>query len=457
MSEALRSLLQAEAETARPPVLFGPALRTRVRRRRWVPLTAAAAAIASIIVATYLVVPGLGRDAALPASNRYPSWPTRGDLAGSEPLRSLALRTWDAAPLRSDELPHRAVQVLYAGSSLAGPVVVLSGVDHRGVRRWAVLNADATSRTAYRRLHLLLDQPAPDPSSTRALSYAAPRNTPTPTHDQLVVIVAPPGSTRLSWHGLSRGGLLHGRDGAVAEVVRDEQSLDIAVGWRDDAGGHRARAAHPGLLGGIAYQPDTPVRTDASCNTDGDCSVSAGGAVVTGTRPQGREDLRQGGLVTPADWDEFEAEALQAQISSQPPGDGSVTGTQSWSGLLPDGTGGYLMSRSVGGGPRLLALYADHPSADGGRIVAVLSTADPVPVISAVVPGERHPWLMAPAVTGWGLQVREGSGAWVDANRGTAPLSTELLYASLTGRGTVMVRYIRPDGTVETARRPDSG
>jgi len=418
-------------------------------------VTAAVVVIVLVVVGALLVVPAVRSHTAVPAADRYPSWPVRGSLAGDLQLRQAALRTWDAAPLRAAELPHSAVQVLYAGDSLAGKVVVLLGRNALGHLRWAVLNQNVTSTTPYKpRLHLILDQPAGDPRRTRAFAYAGERPTPTKTDDTLAVLVAAPGATGLQWQGDASDWRTFptASDGAAAEVFRGTRTLNMTARYRDDAGRHTSRG-ESSTLSGLAYTPDVQARAgEQSCDAHGVCTSSAGGGgVVTAAPKGGRTSLRQGGLATDTEWHEFEAEAQTAFMSALVSGDGGYSFGESWSGLLPDGTGGYLLHGSAGG-PDELVLYADHPSSSGGRIVATYhGSATEVPVLTAVVDGEAHPWLLAPAVDGWQVEVRQGEGAWVRATVGPG-----VRYAPLTRAGAVQVREISPLGVVGPAHAPDS-
>lgn len=460
MTDTLAHLLRREADRHEPPLIFGPALRARAQarpRRRLLPITLAVLATAAAVIAGIILLPAVSRDVPLPPADQLTSWPTRGDLATDASLALDAKQTWDAAPLVPAELPHQDVQILYAASTLAGKVVVLTGRNALGHQRWAILNQDATSTTPYRhRLRLVLDQPL-DLRHARQLSWQGWRPTPRPNKDRLFVLLTPPGSSTLGWKvGDVRGSFSSPDNGAAAEVF-DTVSVEerMSVSWRSSGKRHRESASEvsTGRSLTIQYLEDADARPEGAdsdaCSAAGDvvnCRVGVEGTIDVG--PSARETLAQP-YVTEGTWGEYASEIELAWLGSTKTRPSFWSGGPRWSGLLPDGTGGALHHGTVGRGNELV-LYADHPSGHGGRLFAIRPVTGRVPVLTAVVPGEEHPWLMAPAVTGWQVDVREGSGKWIRASEGDG-----VRYAPLTGRGKVQVRLISPTGTVGKPSAPD--
>lgn len=463
----IRKLLEDEAVQADLRLLSGPALRAqisrpaRMRARLVRPALVAATAAMVGLVALY-VVPSISERAERrppPASADYSVWPIRGDLAADAGLLQTAVRAWDAAPIAVAERPHRDVRVLYAGTTDAGRVVVLTGRNALGSPRWAVLASSATSRTPYRgRLRLLLDRPAPNPRKVAGLFYTAPRATARPTEDRLVVALGAPTARDFA---LRRGDgtwqALSSIDGAAVTAVVDANARlqDVSVRWRADE--RERKAKYRASLEGIDYQPDPRAvpepRHDERCS-GGTCVSTVGGSVSGGVGPPGapRTSLLESPVVDPSEppevWEEYHTEAVLLARLRYPESAGYST-MDSWSGLLPDGTGGHLAIHGFNDDRRLV-LYADHPSAAGGVLVADVPATGTVPVVTAVVDGERGRWLMAPAVPGWRVQVQVAGGPFREATR-----RGELLYRALPSSGNVKVRVLSPQGQVVHSGAPD--
>jgi hypothetical protein len=208
------------------------------------------------------------------------------------------------------------------------------------------------------------------------------------------------------------------------------------------------------MFNAFRYVPDpaaVPSSSDMEEDCDGGvCTSTSNGGVLTATVPDGdRTDLRESGIVgVGEDSEELHETALELARARYLPAS-SYTSSDSWSGLLPDGTGGHLARYSFDGRGRVV-LYADRPSAAAGYLVVDLPDDRPLPVITAVVDGERGRWLLAPAVAGWRVQVQVDGGAPMEAVR-----RGELLYRELPDAGRVTVRVLDPQGRLVHAGAPD--
>lgn len=172
------------------------------------------------------------------------------------------------------------------------------------------------------------------------------------------------------------------------------------------------------------------------------------GSIAVPDPDQPRTDLREGGFRTGDEWEELHETALNLARARYLPASSYVS-SDSWSGLLPDGTGGHLARYSFDGQARVV-LYADRPSAAAGHLVVDLPADRPLPVVTAVVEGERGRWLLAPAVKGWRVQVQVDGGPPLEAVR-----RGELLYRALPAAGRVTVRVLDPQGGLVHDGAPD--
>lgn len=456
----VRTALRREADRLEHGPLFGPALRARAQAPRargrwvlWAALVAAAAAVA--VVLPGYALPAWQERRPVPASGQYTGWPVRGELAADVALIARAVAAWNGGPVAPKELPHSQVRALYAGSTPAGVVVVLLGRNAVGNLRWAVLATDATSRTVYRdRLHLLSDSAAPDPERAAGLVFTAPHHTTRPTDDRLVVALAAPTAQDFTLRAAEADGdrrPLPSTDGAAVTVAESAGPQSVEIRWQDD--GRRSATSHE-MFNMFRYIPDpaaVPSSSDAEADCDGGvCTGTASGGIFTATVPDGaRTDLRDSGTVgVGEDWEELHETALELARARYLPAS-SYTASDSWSGLLPDGTGGHLARYSFDGQGRVV-LYADRPSAAAGHLVVDLPDDQPLPVVTAVVVGERGRWLLAPAVPGWRVQAQVDGGQLLEATR-----KGELLYRELPASGRVTVRVLDPQNRVVHDGAPD--
>ena len=383
LDQLVRSELHRVADAVTVPVLPNGATYRAAERRRHHPFLAISAAAAAVmLVIAGVVLVAAHRPTGIPPAQGGPAaWPTRGSLAGDTSLLEAAMRTWDAAPVPAAELPHHDVHALYAGSSVAGETVVLTGVDREGQRRIVWLNTNPTSRTAFRhRLHLVADVLAPDGNDTGLIGLYAWRPTPRPTSDYVVLGIGAPTTRDLQWADeLHHWRSLPSRDGAGLEVVAAKGGLlDVTVRAGHDGHGIGVLGDVPLIIvqpTAIDYEGDpAPATAGANEHCDGSvCSGSAtAGPFAVSASPDSNAwtDLAQPavrtGNFTLDRWPEFAPEAQLMAQSLHPPTNGYREGAE-WSSLLPDHTGLYLVNYTPGGEAVRLVLYVDRPDWYGGR------------------------------------------------------------------------------------------
>lgn len=464
IDERLRADLRAAADTVVVPSLpSGDAYRQRARRQRHRVMQLVAAAAATALVLTGIATVAMHRPTGLPPANGGPAaWPTRGALAGDASLAAAAVQTWDAAPLPKAELPHHDVHVLFAGKSVAGKTVVLSGTDALGHARVAWLNTDATSKTAFRhRLHLVADKLLEDPEGTSLVGFYGFRPTPRPSNDKLLIAIGPPGTASLQWSAQGEEWRRVPTTNGAGLLVHpsDNDLLDVSLRAGDSGSGTRtlneAIALH---FGQIDHDPDPselPPST-ASCH-NGVCSASAGGMVAAvPSRESG--DLRFSGGIRMRDsktrvggWGEFAAEAL-LMAQRRPPATGYSYG-ETWSGLLPDDTGLYLLRYQSGDNPMHLLLYVDRPEWLGGRLGADVTATEPVPALGALIPGRSGMELAVVLTDGLHAQWRAGRGSWHDM---TAHHRAAVAEVSSWPPATIRYRVVDDSGTVRAEGKPSA-
>jgi hypothetical protein len=426
----LRVELQRLADGVTAPVDLptGPQYRAAATSRR-TPMLAVAAAVAVVAtVAALLVTIGRGASGVPPAEGGPSAWPTRGPLAGDTALIDAAMRTWEAAPLPESELPHRQVHALYAGKSVAGQTVVLTGVDARGFRRIAWLNTDPTSMTPFKhRLHLVSDVLAPTGDDAGLIGLQAWRPTPRPTQDHVIIAIGPPTAEDLQWADqLGRWRALPSRAGAGLVTVPSAGGL-LGVTVRAGDEGHGTW-----VLGNTPRQVVDPTVIDhdldpgapadsGDVHCDGNsCSVSVGGVATTldGTSGPGWGDLRspymrQAGGTGEArgGWPEFAPEA-ELMATSLVPRVNSWSAPPCWSRLLPDATGLYLYNWRPSGQPPQLVLYVDRPEWYGGRLGAYVEATGPVSGIAGVAPAATGRQLVVVVADHLEVLWKSGNGDW---------------------------------------------
>lgn len=405
VEERLRRELLLVADEVPVPVLpTGADYRATSRRpaharTAFVASMAAAAVIATLVAVVTVVGRGPG---GVPTSGATSlSWPARGDLASDQALLAHAARTWDAAPLPTRELPHHNVRLLYATHTEAGDTVVLRGTDALGHQRIAWLNTDPTSKTPFRnRLHLLGDVLAPKGSQSHLLALWGPRPTTRPTDDSLLVALAPPGTRTLQWHDLDQPWqTVEVVDGAAATVVATHNPL---VNVRIRAGRSGGGVSPLVLLqefGGptaVEHDLDPEEQPPSSANCSGQlCSDSASATLRPFDKSGGWSDLGQARPVSGSEWDEFGAEATLMAESRHL--DESHSWQSTFSALLPDDTGLYLLRFTSGDSQPRLLLYVDRPEWYGGRAGADVNATDGSHAIATLVPVDNRTHLVAVA------------------------------------------------------------
>ncbi len=448
-----RALLTAVQDQPAPVLPSGADYRAAVRRR-WPAMPAAAAAAAVVLViGAVIVVLGRGPSGVPAPAGGVAAWPPRGSLAGNVALTNAAMRTWEAALLPHRELPHSDVTVLYAEHTIAGNVVVLTGVDALGHRRIAEFDTDATSTTAFRhRLHLVADLLAPTGDAAGLIAIDAPRDTPRKSNDDLLVVLAPPATKLLEWRDqMHHWQPLPAVNGAAA-LVHVENTLSTSVrAGRDGDGVQTMGRFYPfGAIGSeIVHDLDPgetlgpPARAGTESCDGNTCSVTAGGSMTVEANPKGNwHSLLDSRPVTARDWVEFGGEA-QLYADTFIPNDGN-TFTTTWSGVLPDETGIYLEFFKPGNDPIHLLVYVDRPEWYGGSVVDLVPSDGQLSALAVEVPTPRGRTLDIVVTDGVTPQWRTGTGAWhsmaVRDNVATAvvPSGVPLSWRAVDGTGAVV-------------------
>ena len=431
VDDRLREELHALADRITVPdgLPIGPRYRATVHARRAPRLVMAAAAIVVATVAALLVTIGRGATGVPPAEGGPAAWPTRGPLAGDSALIDAAVRTWEAAPLPASEQPPRQVRALYAGESVAGKTVILTGLDARGFRRIVWLNTDPTSTTAFRhRLRLVADVLAPTGDDAGLIGLYRWRPTPRPTQDHVVVALAAPGTSNLQWRDQTGGWrAIPTQNGAGLLVYpRATDLLDVKVRAGGDGGGVRVLGdgfPSMGMVPEIDHDddPGTPIEDTAGTSCNGDsCVVKLGGSVdidVDGTDRTGWADLREGypslddRAQARGGWPEFAPEA-DLMATSLKPRAGAWSTEPAWSRLLPDNTGLYLYNWQPDDEPVQLVLYVDRPEWYGGKLGAHVEATGPVAGVAGVVPVSSGRELIVVVADGFQVSWKAGDGGW---------------------------------------------
>ena len=421
----LREELHQVADTVVVPDLPTGATYRSIRRRPLVlPAIAAAAAVVLALVGVGIALNN--RSTGIPAADGGPSaWPARGPLAGDTHLFDAAVRTWDAEPVPEEELPHRDVHLLYAGHTVAGHIVVLTGKDALGQRRVVWMNENAASTTPFRhRLHIVKDLLAPTGRNAGIVAFYGWRPTQRPTNDHVLVAIAAPDTTNLQWrHDGSGWQALPSNDGAVA-VVRaskvDAMNVSVRAG---NSGSGVPTLGFPLMSQGYftAIDHDLGPGEDRgpsheTCTANA-CSSSAGAGIGSvGGPPDQWTDLRQpfahfdGNGTGHGQWTEFAAEAdLMARTSF--PGD-AWSSAAPWSTLLPDGTGLLLENYTPSGEGQHLLLYVDRPEWFGGRLGSDVTPTSAVAALGVVVPERSGQQLVVVLADGLHAQWRISGHNW---------------------------------------------
>ena len=424
VEQQLRRELHLAADEVVVPVLpigadYRASSRTYARARTALFAAVAAAAVIATLGAV-LVVVGRGPGGVPTSGATASSWPARGDLASDQALLTTAARTWDAAPLPTRELPHRNVQLLYATHTEAGNTIVLRGKDALGHDRIAWLNTDPTSTTPFRnRLHLLGDVLAPKGNQSHLLALWGPRPTPRPTDDSLLVVLAPPGTRTLQWHDLStRWQELDVVDGTAAAVIATRGGF-MNVFVRSGASGHGVEPIVElmgfGATGIIQHDLAPEEEPPSTSQCDGNLCSSGGSATIRadGGKSGGWTDLNQSRPVSKEDWDEFATEA-DLMAESRHLAEGHSWGS-TFSALLDDGTGLYLLQFTSDSGPPRLLLYVDRPEWYGGRVGADVDASSNTRALAMLVPVGNTTHLVAVATDGIRIEWSVDDTAWHEA------------------------------------------
>jgi len=427
LDERLRDELHRVADTVVVPDLpTGAAYRSIRRRTLVLPAIAAAAAVVLALITVGLVLNN--RSSGIPPADGGPaSWPARGPRAGDARLIDAAVRTWDAALVPKAELPHRDVHVLYAGHTVAGNAVVLTGEDALGNQRVAWLNTDAASTTPFRhRLHIVKDVLAPTGREAGVVAFYEWRPTTRPTNDHVLIAIAPPGTKNLQWRDDINGWRpLPTFDGASVVVhASTNDSMNVSVRAGDNGNGV-ATLGFPFMSQGYFTAIDHELGPGEYSSSDSEtckanvCSASAGAGSGSGTvgGPTNRwTDLRQPFAHFGADgtghgqWTEFAAEA-DLLGRSRFPGD-AWSSAAPWSALLPDGTGLLLENYTPSGQQQHLLLYVDRPEWDGGRLGADITPTTAVAALGVVVPVHDAQELVVVLADGLHAQWRTSGRSW---------------------------------------------
>lgn len=149
-------------------------VRTARRRRR---VTVLGVVVAAVCTLALLIAPAVVRDRTglpiVPADGPLLGWTAAGNAVDS-PYAQVATKVWDNASVDGSPLgSHTDVRALLVQMDRAlGPVIVLQGVDSEGRPRVALVTASVGDRENVR---LRADAPAPDPNSTKVLSFMTAR------------------------------------------------------------------------------------------------------------------------------------------------------------------------------------------------------------------------------------------------------------------------------------------
>jgi hypothetical protein len=429
-----RTLATVVRDEPAPTFPSGPDYRAAARRRWPVVPVAAAAAVVLVVALGAVVLAGRGSSGIPPAGGGVAAWPARGSLAGDTALTSGAMRAWEAALLPPRELPHRDVRVLYAERTLAGDVVVLTGVDGLGHRRVAEFDTDPTSTTVFRhRLHLVADLLAPADARAGLIAIDAPRHTARKSHDDLLVMLAAPGTKRLQWQNLGRPWQTVPVVNGAGSVVHIDFGTTIVRAGHDGGGVETLGRFFPGggpddvaiahdLDSGENDTPSTPVVE--RCDSNG-CSVSAGGTVGVHVSPSGTwQNLLDSGTISAHEWWEFGPE-VRLYTETFIPNDANTSGP-TWSDVLPDGTGIFLEFYAPARHATHLIGYVDRPEWAGGGVVDVVPQDGQSSALALLVPTPTGPALDVVVADGLTPQWRVGNGPWqsmkVHDNVSSAPV-----------------------------------
>jgi hypothetical protein len=417
-----QALVTAVRDEPVPSLPSGPAYRARAGHRMSWGLSAAAVAAAVVLLVGVLVVAGRGASGVPQPQGGPAAWPARGSLAGDAALTGAAIRTWEAALLPPRELPHRDVTVLYAERTIAGDVVVLTGVDALGHRRIAEFDTDATSTTVFRhRLHLVADLLAPTGHAAGLVAIAAPRHTPRKTDDDLLVAIAAPGTRVLEWRDdVTHWAKLPVVDGAASLVhVGSVNDTFVRAGTDGDGIVTMGRFFPMGPPAGQAIvhdfdpgeqPPAGPGDVHESCNGN-ECSATAGPFPMSVSAGKNAwTNLLDSGVTTGHDWWEYGGE-VGLYTDTFLPNDSNSSGP-TWSGILADKTGIFLEFYRLGSGPTHLIAYVDRPEWSGGSVIDVVPRSGALPALAVDVATPRGRALDVVVVDGVTPQWSTGSGPW---------------------------------------------
>jgi hypothetical protein len=452
-----RDLVAAVRDEPAPLLPTGADYRAAARRRLpALPAVAVAAAVLLIVgLVTGVVVSRVGGPSGVPAAGGGPAaWPARGSLAGDVTLTHAAARAWEAALLPPRELPHHDVAVLYAEHTIAGDVVVLTGVDALGQRRIAEFDTDATSTTVFRhRLHLVADLLAPTGDGAGLIAINAPRHTPGKSDDDLLVVLAAPGTQRLQW----RDEATHWADvpavnGAGALVHPRDSSTSVRAGHDGDGVETLGRFYPIGPPDGLPIVHDLdrsekpPTSSTASCSGNV-CSVSAGGSISVQAPNGGWRNVLDSGADTPHDWWEFGGE-VQLYTDIFRPNEATMSGP-TWTGILPGSTAMYLEFIKGADHPMRLIAYVDRPEWAGGSVIDIAPAGGQLDALAIEVPTPRGRTLDVVVIDGLIPQWKVAGGQW----QSMAP-KNNVATTLLPAHGTVSWRAIDPSGNVVTSGKP---
>ena len=464
LDERLRDELHQVADTIVVPDLPTGATYRSTRRRPFV-LPAIAAAAAVVIALVGVGVALNNGSTGIPAADGGPAaWPARGPLAGDTQLFDAAVRTWDAEPVPTAELPHRDVQPLYAGHTVAGNIVILTGKDALGQQRVVWLNENAASTTPFRhRLHIVKDVLAPTGRDAGIVAFYGWRPTPRPTNDHVLVAIAPPGTTNLQWSDESnQWRRVPSDDGAGVLVYASKvDAMNVSVRAGKSGSGVQTLGfplMSQGYFTAIDHDlgPGENAGPGHETCTANSCSAGISGGTASVNGPLNRwTDLRQPFVRFGANgtghgqWTEFAGEA-DLMARSRFPNDAYSTFAP-WSTLLADGTGLLLENYTPSGKPQHLMLYVDRPDWFGGRLGADIAPTSAVAALGVVIPVRDGQELVVVLADGLHAQWRTSGRSWQNMpgrhNAATAD-------AAGVNVGSIDYRVLDESGSVVAQGRP---